>query len=55
MYIRYLFIKGIHRRYKNVLYEKYLNVIDEKKDLFCSVLDKIWDNPENIFKEYAAL
>lgn len=37
-----------------MLYEKHLNVIDEKKDIFCEVSDAIWDNPETSFEEYFA-
>ncbi len=38
-----------------MLYEKYLNVIDEKKDAFCAVSDALWDNPETPFGEYMAV
>ena len=38
-----------------MLYENHLNVIDEKKDTFCSVSDAIWDNPETSFGEYFAV
>lgn len=37
-----------------MLFEKHLNIIDEKKDLFCAVSDAIWDNPETSFNEYFA-
>ena len=37
-----------------MLYEKHLNLIDEKKDLFCGVSDALWDNPETSFGEYFA-
>lgn len=36
------------------LYEKYLNVISEKADIFCHVSDFLWDNPELGFQEYKA-
>ena len=35
-------------------YEKYLNVIDEKKDIFCGASDDIWEHPETSFGEYYA-
>ncbi|MBR7163563.1 MAG: amidohydrolase [Clostridia bacterium] len=38
-----------------MLYEKYLHVIDEKKDEFCAVSDALWDNPETAFGEYYAV
>ena len=38
-----------------MLYEKHLNIIDEKKDIFCEVSDSIWDNPETSFEEYHAV
>ena len=37
-----------------MLYEKYLNIIDEKKDIFCEISDFLWDNPETLFGEYKA-
>ena len=37
-----------------MLYEKHLNVIDDKKETFCGVSDAIWDNPETSFGEYFA-
>ena len=37
-----------------MLYEKHLNVIDEKKELFCGVSDALYDNPETSFGEYFA-
>ena len=37
-----------------MLYEEYLRVIDEKKDIFCGVSDAIWDHPETCFEEYFA-
>ena len=37
-----------------MLYEKYLNVIDEKKDVFCNISDSLWKNPEIPFHEYEA-
>lgn len=38
-----------------MLYEEYLNVIDEKKDEFCAVSDALWDHPETPFGEYMAV
>lgn len=35
-------------------FEKYLNVIDEKQDIFCHISDSLWDNPETCFGEYFA-
>lgn len=35
-------------------YERYLNVIDEKRDLFCGASDAIWEHPETSFDEYYA-
>ena len=37
-----------------MLYEEYLNLIDEKKELFCGVSDAIWDHPETSFEEHYA-
>lgn len=37
-----------------MLYEKHLNVIDEKKEIFMGVSDAIWDHPETAFGEYFA-
>ncbi|MBO7149697.1 MAG: amidohydrolase [Clostridia bacterium] len=37
-----------------MLYEKHLNVIDEKRDLFLEVADALYDNPETSFGEYFA-
>ena len=37
-----------------MLYEEYLQVIDEKKDIFCGASDAIWDHPETSFGEYFA-
>ena len=37
-----------------MLYENHLNIIDEKKEIFCEVSDAIWDNPETSFEEYFA-
>ena len=37
-----------------MLYEKYLNIIDEKKEIFCSASDYLWDNAELPFNEYRA-
>ncbi len=39
---------------KNILYEKYLNVIDENRELFLEVADAIYDNHETSFGEYFA-
>ncbi len=36
-------------------YEKYLNVIDERKEIFYEVSDALWDNPETAFGEYRAV
>lgn len=38
-----------------MLYEKYLNVVDEKKEIFCEISDSLWDNPETSFGEYQAV
>lgn len=35
-------------------YEQYLNVIDEKGDVFRNISDSLWENPELPFREYAA-
>ena len=35
-------------------YEKYLNVIDEKGDIFRNIADSLWENPEIPFHEYEA-
>ena len=35
-------------------YEKYLNVIDEKGDIFRNIADSLWENPELPFAEYEA-
>ena len=35
-----------------MLYGEYLDLIDEKKELFYSVSDAIWDHPETSFEEY---
>ena len=37
-----------------MLYEKHLNFIDEKKELFFNVSDALYDNPETSFGEYFA-
>ncbi|MBR0140161.1 MAG: amidohydrolase [Firmicutes bacterium] len=34
------------------MYEKYLNIIDEKKDEICALSDFLWDHPETAFKEF---
>jgi len=36
-------------------FEKYLNVIDDKKDVVCGVSDALWDNPEISFHEFEAV
>ena len=36
-------------------YEKYLNVIEQKKEIFYEVSDTLWDNPETSFEEYQAV
>lgn len=38
-----------------MLYEKYLNVIDEKSDDVCAITDALWDDPELSFGEYKAV
>ena len=35
-------------------YEKYLKMIDEKADVFCSISDRLWDDAELSFEEYKA-
>jgi len=35
-------------------YEQYLNVIDEKRDVFYNISDFLWENPEIPFHEYEA-
>ena len=37
-----------------MLYEKYLNVIDEQSYIFCNISDTLWDKPELGFQEYEA-
>ena len=37
-----------------MLFEKYLNRIDEKKDIFCHISDTLWDDAELSFEEYKA-
>ena len=37
-----------------MLYEQYLNIIDEKKDVFTNISDTLWNNPEIPFHEYEA-
>ena len=36
-------------------YEKYLNIVDEKKEIFYEISDTLWDNPETSFGEYQAV
>ena len=36
-------------------FEAYLNVIDEKQDIFCGVSDALWDEPELGFDEFRAV
>lgn len=38
-----------------MLYEKYLNVIDEKAEELCAVSDALYDNPETAYGEYYAV
>lgn len=35
-------------------YQQYINVIDEKKDIFRNISDFLWENPELPFHEYKA-
>ena len=35
-------------------YEQYINVIDQKNDVFCNISDYLWENPEIPFHEYGA-
>lgn len=35
-------------------YEKYLNTIDEKAEVFYGISDALWDHPETAFEEYEA-
>lgn len=37
-----------------MLFEKYLNIIDDRKDLFCHISDTLWDDAELSFEEYKA-
>lgn len=37
-----------------MLFEKYLNVIDEKAEIFCGISDQLWDDAELSFEEYKA-
>ena len=37
-----------------MLYEKYLNTVDELAEETCGIADAIWDNPETAFGEYEA-
>lgn len=37
-----------------MLYEKYLNTVDELAEEICGISDAIWDNPETAFGEYEA-
>lgn len=36
-------------------FETFLNVIDEKQDVFCGVSDALWDEPELGFDEFRAV
>ena len=38
-----------------MLYEEFLNIIDEKQEVFCGISDFLWDNPETAFGEYKAV
>lgn len=38
-----------------MLYEKYLSVIDDKKEEIESISDSIWDTPETAYEEYNAV
>jgi len=38
-----------------MLYEKYLNTIDERAELICNVADTIWDDAETAYGEYKAV
>ncbi len=38
-----------------MLYKKYLNIIDEKKEIFCNASDYLWDNAELPYNEYKAV
>lgn len=35
-----------------MMYEKYLDIIDENKELICKISDYIYDHPETSFEEY---
>jgi aminobenzoyl-glutamate utilization protein B len=37
-----------------MLFEKYLKIIDDRKDLFCHISDTLWDDAELSFEEYKA-
>lgn len=37
-----------------MLYEKFLDTIDENKEIFFGISDYLWDNPETSFGEYKA-
>ena len=37
-----------------MLFEKYLDVIDEKAEIFCGISDALWDEAELSFEEYKA-
>lgn len=37
-----------------MLFERYLNIIDEKADLFCHISDSLWNEAELSFREYKA-
>ena len=36
-------------------YEKFLNTVDEKAEVFCGISDALWDHPETSFEEYEAV
>jgi len=38
-----------------MLYEKYLNIIDEISEEICAVSDALWDNPETAYGEFEAV
>ncbi|MBR3870151.1 MAG: amidohydrolase, partial [Clostridia bacterium] len=35
-------------------YEQYLDVIEQKRHIFCNISDTLWENPEIPFHEYEA-
>ena len=38
-----------------MLYEKYLNIIEERAKEICEISDALWDNPETAYEEYQAV